>query len=134
MWEKVEKANEYRVGIIPRDTVLGTGKYNGTDLEATLTELDPSKEYKGTFSVNRLFRRLDYLFSVCNCAEYGAWPSLGEAHVAAGRSESDSVSSFRKRTRFTRWSSRPKRRRNRKWRTSARPWRLSGIVGRLWRR
>lgn len=46
MWEKVEKANEYRVGIIPRGTVLGTGKYNGTDLEATLTELDPAKEYK----------------------------------------------------------------------------------------
>lgn len=46
MWERVEKANEYRVGIIPRDTVLGTGKYNGTDLEAELTGLDPATEYK----------------------------------------------------------------------------------------
>lgn len=47
MWEKVEKANEYRVGIVPRDAILGTGKYNGTDLEATLTGLNPTKEYKG---------------------------------------------------------------------------------------
>jgi len=46
MWERVEKANEYRVGIIPRDTVLGTGKYNATDLEAELTGLDPATEYK----------------------------------------------------------------------------------------
>ena len=46
MWERVEKANEYRVGIISRDTVLGTGKYNGTDLEAELTGLDPATEYK----------------------------------------------------------------------------------------
>ena len=49
MWEKVEKANEYRVGIVPRDAILGTGKYNGTDLEATLTGLNPTKEYKGNF-------------------------------------------------------------------------------------
>ena len=53
MWEKVEKANEYRVGIVPRDAILGTGKYNGTDLEATLTGLNPTKEYKGkSFIVN----------------------------------------------------------------------------------
>jgi len=50
MWEKVEKANEYRVGIVPRDAILGTGKYNGTDLEATLTGLNPIKEYKGNKS------------------------------------------------------------------------------------
>ena len=50
MWEKVEKANEYRVGIVPRDAILGTGKYNGTDLEATLTGLNPTKEYKGNKS------------------------------------------------------------------------------------
>ena len=49
MWERVEKANEYRVGIIPRDTVLGTGKYNATDLEAELTGLDPATEYKSKF-------------------------------------------------------------------------------------
>ena len=51
MWEKVEKANEYRVGIVPRDAILGTGKYNGTDLEATLTGLNPTKEYKGNLSL-----------------------------------------------------------------------------------
>ena len=49
MWERVEKANEYRVGIIPRDTVLGTGKYNATDLEAELTGLNPATEYKSKY-------------------------------------------------------------------------------------
>lgn len=55
MWERVEKANEYRVGIIPRDTVLGTGKYNATDLEAELTGLNPATEYK-----SKLYLLFDY--------------------------------------------------------------------------
>ena len=46
MWERVEKADLYRVGITPSENIIGTGKYSINETEARLYGLDPVKSYK----------------------------------------------------------------------------------------
>ena len=46
MWERVEKADMYRVGILPSENIIGTGKYNVNETEARLYGLDPVQTYK----------------------------------------------------------------------------------------
>lgn len=46
MWERVEKADLYRVGISPNANIIGTGKYGINETEARLYGLDPVQTYK----------------------------------------------------------------------------------------
>ena len=46
MWERVEKADLYRVGITPSENIIGTGKYSVNETEARLYGLDPVQSYK----------------------------------------------------------------------------------------
>ena len=46
MWEGVEKASTYRVGIVPSEGIIGTGTYSNEETETKLYGLDPTKAYK----------------------------------------------------------------------------------------
>jgi len=46
MWEGVEKASTYRVGIVPSEGIIGTGTYSKEETETKLYGLDPTKAYK----------------------------------------------------------------------------------------
>lgn len=104
MWERVEKANEYRVGIIPRDTVLGTGKYNATDLEAELTGLNPATEYKSEYYLMIDYFKINFpVFVIAENTKKGlvsakrmsqAMTLIPQLYQVTGQGESNDVGSL----------------------------------------